>query len=196
MAYQYQAYSKPTYDGIPTQSSPGAHFPLPPFYAHSPNPHPVGHPRQSTFAPPPHKMMAGMQQPEVAHQPQLPMNEKSQLPMPGHARENAQRSYFGRDWTFGLFDCFRPCSTCKQLQTASKGSARGLITTGCLGCWCPCLLFGKTFAREHGDGESNGCGAMVSPCLEARKLTSLISCSAAYGILLRVCASTPVCSVL
>lgn len=49
--------------------------------------------------------------------------------------------------------------------------------------------------REHGDGETSGCGAMVSFCVVVRKLTSLISFSAVYGILLRVWASTPVCSV-
>lgn len=194
MAQQYQAYSKATYGDTPTQSSPQAQTPLPSSYAHSTNPYLAQYPQQSTFVPPPHGKMAGMQQPDMANQTQQSMSEKSQLPMPVHAHENAQRSYFGRNWTFGLFDCFGPCSTCKQLQTAHRGSTRGLITTGCLGCWCPCLLFGKTYAREHGDGETSGCGAMVSSCLVVRKLRSLMSFSAVYGILLRVWASTPVCS--
>ncbi|KAI1616702.1 PLAC8 family-domain-containing protein [Exophiala viscosa] len=41
-------------------------------------------------------------------------------------------------WTFGLFDCCSPVDTC------------------CLGCWCPCILYGKTYAREHGDPDASG----------------------------------------
>ncbi|KIX03217.1 uncharacterized protein Z518_06769 [Rhinocladiella mackenziei CBS 650.93] len=42
-------------------------------------------------------------------------------------------------WTFGLFDCCSPFGTC------------------CMATWCPCILYGKTYAREHGDPDSSGC---------------------------------------
>jgi len=31
----------------------------------------------------------------------------------------------------------------------------------CLGCWCPCILYGKTQARNDGDPNSSGLGLMV-----------------------------------
>lgn len=36
----------------------------------------------------------------------------------------------GNKWAFGLFDCFAPVNTC------------------CLGCWCPCVIFGTTPATH------------------------------------------------
>ncbi|KIW12538.1 hypothetical protein PV08_09815 [Exophiala spinifera] len=44
-------------------------------------------------------------------------------------------------WTFGLFDCFSPFGTC------------------CLSCWCPCILYGRTYARDHGDPDASGMNA-------------------------------------
>jgi len=44
----------------------------------------------------------------------------------------------GAKWSFGLFDCFSPFGTC------------------CLGCWCPCILYGKTQDRYKGDHDSSG----------------------------------------
>jgi hypothetical protein len=32
---------------------------------------------------------------------------------------------------------------------------------GCLGCWCPCILYGKTQDRYKGDHESSGCNGSV-----------------------------------
>jgi len=132
MAQPYQAYSKPSYGGSPA----------PPSYSHNPESYPAQQPHQTTFAPPQQHNMSDMKQPNVAYQPQLPMSEKPQPPMPGHSNGKVQ-SKFGPRWTFGMFDCCSPFSTCL------------------LGCCCPCVLFGRTYAREHGEGESSGCGGMV-----------------------------------
>jgi len=48
------------------------------------------------------------------------------------------------EWTFGLCDCCCPFGTC------------------CMATWCPCFLYGKTYAREHGEPDSSGCN---SSCL-------------------------------
>jgi len=66
-----------------------------------------------------------------------PQQQPSQQAM---AYEKAQS--FGKKWTFGFWDCFSPVSTC------------------CLGCWCPCILFGRAQAREKGEVDPSGCGLM------------------------------------
>ncbi|KIW53495.1 hypothetical protein PV05_09064 [Exophiala xenobiotica] len=62
------------------------------------------------------------------------------------------------EWSFGLFDCCSPFGTC------------------CLSFWCPCILYGKTHAREHGDPDSSG---VNSSCCA----WYMLSCFAAQGIL-------------
>lgn len=56
------------------------------------------------------------------------------------------------------------------------------------------MVFGKTYAREHGEGETSGCGGMVSnlvSCLSTR----LISNSAVYGIVLLRSVSIHACKL-
>lgn len=42
-------------------------------------------------------------------------------------------------WSFGFWDCCSPCGT------------------ACLSCWCPCILFGKTYRRTHHNERSPDC---------------------------------------
>ncbi len=35
------------------------------------------------------------------------------------------------------------------------------LMPGCLGCWCPCILYGKTQDRYKGDHESSGINGSV-----------------------------------
>lgn len=79
------------------------------------------------------------QQPRPANQaprqqmPQMPVETRRPKPGPNGSSK----------WHFGFWDCCSP------------------MRTGCLGFWCPCLLFGQTHAREHNKGETSGCGLMV-----------------------------------
>ncbi|KAK5940241.1 hypothetical protein PMZ80_007661 [Knufia obscura] len=139
MAQQYQAYSKPTYDDSSAHGPLQIHSPPPPNYAHAPDSYPVHHPQQN---------MSNMttQQPAEFYRAPQPMSEKPQLVAQTHSHEHGHSHVhgpkFGNKWTFGLFDCFSPLSTC------------------CLSWWCSCFLFGKTYDREHGKGETSGCNGM------------------------------------
>jgi len=68
-----------------------------------------------------------------------------------HSHSQAAPGAVGK-WSFGLCDCCCPVSTC------------------CLATWCPCILYGKTYAREHGDPDSNG---VNSNCLAYYLLTCI-----------------------
>lgn len=129
MVHQYQAYSPPssnTHSYQPTYSQPAQ---VQHSFQHSPPP-PQNQPSQTTFPPPPSP-------PIMAYEPQQPMSDKPQT----STQVNHSGSY-GNKWTFGLFDCFSPMSTC------------------CLGCWCPCVTFGRTYDRDHGKGETSGVNGM------------------------------------
>lgn len=73
-------------------------------------------------------------------------------------------------WSFGMFDCFSPFGTCKSpllddMKKRSRLCSLNVKTTGCLGCWCPCLLYGRTQDRYKGDQDSSGCNGSVSSLL-------------------------------
>jgi hypothetical protein len=61
------------------------------------------------------------------------------------------------------------------------------LSPGCMAYWCPCVLFGRTYARDHGDPDSSGMNSSV--CLSeffarlfyARPMRSANLCSAVLG---------------
>ncbi|KAK5084725.1 hypothetical protein LTR05_005803 [Lithohypha guttulata] len=109
-------------------------------YPHNADAYPQPHAQQS-FPPGAHPQ--NTQPPTTAYQPQQPVSEKPQPHVHAHAvGQQHSGSKFGNKWLFGLFDCFSPFGTC------------------CLGTWCPCILAGKTYAREHGEGETDGFNMM------------------------------------
>lgn len=111
------------------------------------------------------------QRPNTAYQASHQMRNQNVGTTPTSGVNNVQAQVhgnkYGSKWLFGLWDCCSPMSTC------------------CLGCWCPCLLYGKTYAREHGEGETNGCSWMVSfNSMDkdvARWLTSPVLCLVLCG---------------
>ncbi|KAI0053148.1 PLAC8-domain-containing protein [Auriscalpium vulgare] len=90
--------------------------------------------------------------PTVNYQPGVVADMKVQQ---GGGNKNAHGMDVGtdgkRDWSFGLFGCFQEMSTC------------------CLACWCPCVMYGKNKQRlhhlqhqgtphpEHGEAFSSDC---------------------------------------
>lgn len=77
-------------------------------------------------------------------QPAAPANMQYQS-NPSNQQLNEKHNHnhgFGSKWTFSFWDCFSPVDTC------------------CLGCWCPCILYGKTQARNEGDPHASGLGLM------------------------------------
>jgi hypothetical protein len=75
----------------------------------------------------------------------MPQQNGHQHPHPhGPAKAYEHAGKLPSKFQFGLFDCFSPFSTC------------------CLSCWCPCILFQKTYARERGETDPSGMGPMVS----------------------------------
>lgn len=107
------------------------------------------------------------------------MAEKSG-PTPMGSQNNLQAhqhgSKYGSKWIFGFWDCCSPCSTC------------------CLGFWCPCFLFGKTYAREHGEGETSGCSWMVSNFFSMKMVVRTHVFSVALGIVPHKSVLTHVCN--
>jgi Cys-rich protein (TIGR01571 family) len=67
--------------------------------------------------------------PQMHYAPQAQMQ-----PIPGgetRAQPQQPQTFKARSFQNGLCSCCSPCSTC------------------CLGCWCPCILFGRTRSRLH-----------------------------------------------
>jgi len=81
----------------------------------------MSHPNE-TSPPPPY---AGTPKKE---QPQL---HPGMSVTPNAPREPPVQSLEGREWTYGLFDCFGDCKTC------------------CLSCWCPCIAYSKISMRHE-----------------------------------------------
>ena len=71
--------------------------------------------------------------------------QQMNMPPQGAAQAYEKHGSSGvpNSWTFGLFDCFSPFGTC------------------CLSCWCPCIAFGRTHAREQGEIDPSGINGMV-----------------------------------
>lgn len=92
--------------------------------------------------------LIAMEQPSATYQaPQQMTAEKNGLSPMGsdmNLKSHQHGSRYGNKWLFGFFDCCSPLPTC------------------CLATWCPCILFGKTYAREHGESDTSGCNWMVS----------------------------------
>lgn len=91
------------------------------------------------------------QQPNAAYHAPEPMTAELQGVGPLGQRSDLKAhnhgNGYGSKWLFGFWDWFSPVSTC------------------CLSCWCPCVLYGKTCARERGEGEKSGCNWMVGQYL-------------------------------
>lgn len=108
------------------------------------------------------------QQPTAAYQAPRQMSTEKQGMTPmgsdNNLKTHVHGNNYGSKWLFGFWDCCSPMSTC------------------CLGTWCPCFLYGKTYAREHGEGETSGCSWMVSHYLNEQRLKAYqrVQCCAWY----------------
>ncbi|KIW37579.1 uncharacterized protein PV06_10225 [Exophiala oligosperma] len=91
---------------------------------------------------------------------QQPSYQPHQHPDESHQYSHSAGSH--GSWTFGLFDCCSPFGTC------------------CMGYWCPCFLYGRTYARDHGDPDAsavNGscCAWYMLSCFGAQCILQCIN---------------------
>jgi Cys-rich protein (TIGR01571 family) len=94
---------------------------------------------------PPVQYQQNPQQPQPIYDP-YPQQQQVASAIPA-----AGVPVLSRPWEYGFFDCFDDMETCPYppppgLTNYSQQDAV-LTSTGCLGFWCPCVLFGRTHAR-------------------------------------------------
>jgi hypothetical protein len=101
-------------------------------------------------------------------------------------QQNSTRLHSDR-WNHTLFECCSPVDIGKSQQTFFLPSIiypANLRLLGLLGCCCPCLLFGKTQAREKGDPDLSMFNSSVRSPLHVSNI-QLISVAVLWLVLPR-----------
>ena len=122
-----------------------------------------------------------MAQQPMYQQPAAPSNMQYQN-NPSNQQLNEKRPSSSH-WTFGFWSCFSPIDIWFVIDRLYLKSVANL-TSSCLGCWCPCILYGKTQARQDGDPNASGLGGMVKMSSSSYEdHTNKVQCCAYYCLL-------------